>query len=210
MVPEPTPRPESPPPSAVRPGLALRGFEPNLNLPNLITLARLAAVPVAIWLIVGGRYAAAFWVFVAAGLSDAIDGYIAKRFDRQTPLGAVLDPAADKALLAGLFVTLFLTGHLPGWLVALVILRDLLIVLGYAALRASVGPRHLGPLFISKINTLVQIALVGCVLARLGAGIEAGWETSLLIAAAAVTTVVSGVSYLVRWGRLLVGSEQAP
>jgi len=210
MVPEPTPRPESPPSRAVCPALTSRRLDFNLNLPNLITLARLISVPVAIWLIVDERYAVAFWVFVGAGISDAIDGYIAKRFDRQTSLGAVLDPAADKALLTGLYVTLFLTNHLPGWLVSLVVLRDVLIVLGYLALRARATPHNLGPLFVSKINTLVQIALVGFVLARLGVGVEAGWETQLLIAAAAITTVLSGLSYLVRWGRILAGSERAP
>jgi cardiolipin synthase len=210
MVPEPSARPKISPPRALHPGLALRRLELNLNLPNAITLARLASVPLAIWLVLGGRYAAAFWIFIAAGLSDAADGYIAKRFDRRTPLGAVLDPAADKALLTGLHVTLFMTGHLPGWLVALVVLRDILIVLGYVALRASVGPQHLGPLFISKINTLIQIALVGFVLARLGVGAQAGWGTSLLIVAASVTTVLSGLSYLLRWGRILFGPERTP
>ena len=210
MVPEPTPRRELPRPRTLRLALTLRRLDIAVNLPNLITLARLVSVPVAIWLVLGGMYAAAFWIFVAAGLSDAIDGYIAKRFDLRTPLGAVLDPAADKALLTGLYVTLFLAGHLPGWLVSLVVLRDGLIVLGYLALRTRVKPNDLGPLFISKVNTLMQIALVGCVLARLGAGIEAGWETLLLISAAAATTVLSGLSYLVRWGRILVGSGPAP
>ena len=210
MVPEPTPRPELPRSRSPRAALGSCGLDAVANLPNLITLARLASVPVAIWLVLADRYAAAFGVFVAAGLSDAIDGYIAKRFDLRTPLGAMLDPTADKALLTGLYVTLFLTGHLPGWLVSLVVLRDMLIVIGYLGLRARVKESELGPLFISKINTLVQIGLVGFVLARLGAGMEAGWETSLLIAAAAITTVLSGLSYLARWGRMLMGSQRAP
>src|SRR4051812_15126699 len=207
MVPEPTARSKPSPLRALHPGLAFRRVEPNLNLPNAITLARLVSVPLAIWLVLDGRYAASFWVFIAAGLSDAVDGYIAKNFDRRTPLGAVLDPAADKALLTGLAVRLFATGHLPGWLVALMVVRDALIVLGYAALRASVGPRRLGPLFVSKINTLIQIALVGFVLARLGVGATPGWGDALLVAAAAVTTVLSGLSYLLRWGRIIVGAE---
>ena len=210
MVPEPTARPKPSPLRALHPGLAFRRVERNLNLPNAITLARLVSVPLAIWLVLGGRYAAAFWVFVAAGLSDAADGYIAKHFDRRTPLGAVLDPAADKALLTGLFITLFATGHLPFWLVSLVVLRDALIVLGYVILRTSVGPQHLGPLYISKINTLIQIALVGFVLARLGVGAQPGWGEALLIAAAAITTVLSGLSYLVRWGRLIFAAERTP
>jgi cardiolipin synthase len=210
MVPEPTARPKPSPLRALHPGTAFRRVEPNLNLPNAITLARLASVPLAIWLVLDGRYASAFWIFVAAGLSDAVDGYIAKNFNRRTPLGAALDPAADKALLTGLSVTLFVTGHLPGWLVSLVVLRDALIVLGYIALRASVGPQRLGPLFISKINTLIQIALVGFVLARLGVGATPGWGEMLLVAAAAVTTVLSGLSYLLRWGRIMFGAERTP
>jgi cardiolipin synthase len=210
MVPEPTARPKLPPLRMLHAGQALRLIELNLNLPNAITLARLAAVPLVIGLVLGGRYAAAFWVFIGAGLSDAVDGYIAKRFDRRTTLGAVLDPVADKALLTGLYVTLFLTGHLPGWLVSLVVLRDVFIVLGYVALRARIKRHRLGPLFISKINTLVQIALVGFVLARLGVGAQAGWAEALLIAATAITTVCSGFSYLVRWRRIILGSERLP
>jgi len=181
----------------------------EVNLPNLITLARLLVVPVAIWLIVEERYGAAFWVFIGAGLSDGLDGYIAKRFDRRTRLGAVLDPAADKALLAGMAVTLGLVGQLPAWLVVLIVLRDALIVLGFAMIQTIAAPNRFDPLYISKVNTLVQIVLVGFVLARLGLGAEARLLTSLLIAAAAVTTVTSGLSYLARWTRILTGSGAA-
>lgn len=207
MVPEITPGPEA---SAVPAMARLPGLTRlELNLPNLITLARLFSVPVAIWLIVGGRYGAAFWVFVGAGVSDALDGYIAKRFDRRTPLGALLDPVADKALLVGVYVTLGIADQLPHWLVGLVILRDLLIVAGFVLLRAIAAARQLDPLFISKINTLVQIALVGFVLARLGLDIEAGPATALLIDLATFTTALSGLTYLVRCAQILMGSKQA-
>ena len=178
----------------------------EFNLPNLITLARLLCVPLAIWLILEARYGVAFWVFVAAGISDALDGYIAKRFDQRTPLGALLDPIADKALLAGVYITLGLADQLPDWLVILVVLRDLLIVGGYLLIQGTAAPQ---PLFISKVNTLVQISLIGFVLARLGLGIDEGWLTALLVDAAAVTTVWSGLSYLVRCVRILVESERA-
>ena len=180
-----------------------------LTLPNVITFARLCAVPLAFWLVLERQFATAFFLFVAAGLSDAVDGWLARR-NGGTIVGALLDPVADKALLTGLYVTLFVTGHLPGWLVLLVVLRDASIVLGYIALRASVGPHRLGPLFISKINTLIQIALVGFVLARLGVGAQAGWVEALLIAAAAITTVLSGLSYLLRWGRIIFGTDRTP
>jgi cardiolipin synthase (CMP-forming) len=206
MVPEITPGPEM---SAQR---AL-GRQPSarleLNLPNLITLARLLSVPLTVWLIFNERYGAAFWVFFAAGVSDALDGFIAKRFDRRTWLGALLDPAADKAMLAGVYVSLGLAGHLPPWLVGLVVLRDCLIVLGYLLIRATVAAQPLGPLYISKVNTLMQIALVGFVLARLGLKIETGSATWALIVAVAVTTVLSGLVYLMRWARVLLRPAQA-
>jgi cardiolipin synthase (CMP-forming) len=203
MVPETTPGPELPASRAFgQPTLSL-----ELSLPNLITLARLCSVPIAIWLIVEERYGAAFWLFVAAGLSDALDGYIAKRFNRRTRLGAVLDPAADKALLAGVYLTLGLAGQLPTWLVGLVVLRDLLIVLGFAVIGGAGARQTVDPLYVSKVNTLVQIVLVGFVLARLGLEIEAGLATWLLIAAATATTVLSGLSYLLRWARLWASSE---
>jgi cardiolipin synthase (CMP-forming) len=206
MVPEITPGPDA----SARPALGAQSAIPaaELNLPNLITLARLLSVPLAVWLILGQRYGLAFWVFVGAGLSDALDGYIAKRWNRRTRLGALLDPAADKALLTGVYLTLAIAGQLPPWLVFLVILRDALIVLGYLVIKSTASRTRLDPLYISKINTLVQIALVGFVLARLGLGVEAGVETELLIAAAAVTTVCSGLSYLARCARLSSRSEQ--
>jgi cardiolipin synthase len=181
----------------------------ELNLPNLITLARLICVPFAIWLIVEERYGAAFWVFVGAGVSDALDGYIAKNFDRRTRLGALLDPIADKALLAGVYVSLGAVGMLPVWLVVLVVLRDALIVLGFLLINRTDAPKQFQPLFISKINTGVQIALVGFVLARLGLGADEGPVMAVLIAAAGVTTVWSGLSYLARWARILFASEPA-
>jgi cardiolipin synthase len=203
MVPEITPGPELP---ASR---AISGQSASLNLPNLITLARLLSVPLTIWLIFEARFGVAFWVFVGAGLSDALDGYVAKHFDRRTWIGAVLDPAADKAMLAGVYVSLGLAGLLPPWLVALVVLRDLLIVLAFFVIYFSAVPKQLDPLYISKVNTLVQIALVGFVLARLGLDIETGPASRLLIAVAAVTTVLSGLSYLLRWARILSGSARA-
>ena len=207
MVPEITPGPEV---SAVR-AIARQAAEARLelNLPNLITLARLLSVPLAIWLIVEAHYGVAFWVFVGAGVSDALDGYIAKRFDRRTRLGALLDPIADKALLAGVYITLGIAGQLPHWLVILVVLRDVLILGGFALIQATSAPQYLGPLFVSKVNTSVQIALVGFVLARLGLGIDEGTVTGVLIVAAAVTTVLSGLSYLLRWTLILTRSEQA-
>ncbi len=180
----------------------------GLNAPNLITLSRLLSVPLMIWLIVGERYGVAFWVFVGAGISDALDGYIAKRFDCRTKIGALLDPVADKALLSSVYVTLGIGGLLPNWLVILVVFRDVMIVGGYVLVQTLAAPRNFDPLYISKINTLAQIALVAYVLARLGLDVADGKMTEVLVVAAALTTVLSGFSYLVRWARILSGAEQ--
>ncbi|HWB49625.1 MAG TPA: CDP-alcohol phosphatidyltransferase family protein [Stellaceae bacterium] len=182
-----------------------------MNIPNLITLTRLMSVPLMIWLIVGQEFGVAFCVFVLAGLSDALDGFIAKRFDCRTRLGALLDPAADKALLSSVFVALGLSEQqlLPNWLVILVVFRDVTIIGGFMLLQFLAAPRNFDPLYISKLNTLVQIALVGYVLGRLGLGFSDGVLTEILVGLTAVTTVLSGLSYLVRWARLLAGAEQA-
>ena len=188
--------------------MMMRGL--GLNLPNLISLGRLLLVPMAISLILGGEYWGAFWVFVVAGISDALDGFIAKRFDRRTRLGALLDPLADKVLLVSVYVTLGIAGQIWAWLVVLVVFRDVMIIGGFLLIQALAPlPKPTHPLFISKVNTGVQVAMVGYVLARRGLGAEAGPLDVLLGAAVAVTTVVSGLTYLVRWARILARSEQA-
>jgi cardiolipin synthase (CMP-forming) len=181
----------------------------GFNLPNLISLGRLLLVPLAIWLILGGRYGAAFWVFIVAGVSDALDGFIAKRFDRRTRLGALLDPVADKALLVSVYVTLGLAHQLWTSLVILVVFRDVMIVGGFLMIQAFAVPKQYDPLYISKINTGLQIALVAFVLARLGLGVGSGRFDIALSYAVIATTVLSGLSYLVRWARILAHSEQA-
>jgi cardiolipin synthase (CMP-forming) len=182
----------------------------GLNLPNLISLGRLLLVPLAISLILEGSYWAAFWIFVVAGVSDALDGFIAKRFDRRTRLGALLDPVADKVLLVSLYVTLGIAGQLWAWLVVLVVFRDIMIVGGFLLLQAiATISKPFQPLFISKVNTGVQVALVGYVLARRGIGADPGLIDGILGIAVAATTLASGLTYLVRWARILARSEQA-
>jgi cardiolipin synthase len=180
----------------------------ELNLPNLISLARLFLVPVTVWLIIDAQYGVAFWVLVAAGISDALDGFIAKRFDRRTRLGALLDPVADKAMLVSVYVTLGIAHQLWTWLVVLVVFRDLLIVGGFLLIQAVAVPKRYDPLYISKINTGMQITFVGFVLARLGLGDPPNWIDFTLSLAVATTTLASGLAYLLRWTRILGGSEQ--
>jgi cardiolipin synthase (CMP-forming) len=168
---------------------------------NLITLARLCSVPVAIWLVLDGDLAAAFWIFVAAGLSDAVDGYVAKHFNQRSKLGALLDPVADKALLVSMFVTLGVIGRLPVWLVILVVFRDVLIIGGFLLAAAVSAPIATTPLFVSKLNTALQITLVAVALGRLGLGVPDYGLVTALVYAVALTTVLSGGGYLVRWMR---------
>src|SRR5438132_13309320 len=159
----------------------------GLNLPNLISLGRLLLVPLAISLILDGNYSAAFWILVVAGFSDALDGFIAKRFDRRTRLGALLDPLADKVLLVSVYVTLGIAGQIWTWLVVLVVFRDVMIIGGFLLVQAITAmPKPTHPLFISKVNTGVQVAMVGYVLARRGLGAEADPVDSVLGIAVAV------------------------
>lgn len=180
-----------------------------MNLPNLITLGRLLSVPLAIWLVLSGEMAAAFWLFVAAGASDAVDGFLAKRFDRRSELGALLDPIADKTLLVGMYVTLGIAGHLPNWIVILVVFRDLLIVGGFLLVMTLAHAMRWEPLLVSKLNTALQIALIAVVLAQLGLGVaDVGPLRLLLIYAVAATTLISGAGYLMRWAKALAGAGE--
>lgn len=168
-------------------------------LPNVLSLARLASVPLTVWLIMRDELPAAFWVFVAAGLSDALDGFIAKRFNAESTFGAYLDPLADKALLVGVYVTLTAAGHLPAWLTILVVFRDLLIIGGAIVVQAVTQRLQMQPLVISKVNTALQIALAGTVLADPALGIDLGPLAMVLVWLVAVTTVASGAAYVVTW-----------
>ncbi|NKB58912.1 MAG: CDP-alcohol phosphatidyltransferase family protein [Alphaproteobacteria bacterium] len=169
------------------------------NIPNLITLARIFAVPLLVWLVIHGSMAAAFWVFVAAGVSDALDGFVAKRFGFVTKLGSYLDPIADKALLVSAYVTLGQAGHISAWLVILVVFRDILIIGGTLLFHILGRPVEMQPLFISKFNTLVQILLVAVLLGNLGVGVPHFGLLPTLGLLVGVTTVLSGLAYLGQW-----------
>lgn len=172
-----------------------------ITLPNAITLARLCAVPLAVWLILKQEMVWAFWLFVAAGISDAVDGYIAKRFGLQTEVGAVLDPMADKALLVSVYVTLGLTGKLADWLVILVVFRDVFIVGGVLVLYVLGSPPEIRPLPISKVNTALQIALAAVVLLHYAHGVPAAVVVDAFVWGVAASTLASGIAYVARWVR---------
>lgn len=170
------------------------------QLPNLISLARLLAVPVAVYLILLGELLPAFWVFVVAGISDAVDGFLAKRLNLVTEIGAYLDPLADKALLVGVFVTLGYVGNVPVWLVILIVFRDVLIVGGAILFQTLTHSLRMEPLFISKVNTVAQITLAATILARPALGVTLDSVPETLTFVVAVTTFLSGAAYVIKWG----------
>jgi cardiolipin synthase (CMP-forming) len=165
------------------------------NLPNLITLSRLLMVMPLIWLIATDRVHAAFWLLVVAGMSDLLDGYIAKNFNAKTELGAYLDPIADKTLLDGIYLALALAGWLPFWLALLVVARDVLIVLGVVLIQRRNPLYRARPLLIGKINTFAQLSLAACTLAHAGGVIDLGVLISALIVTVALTTILSAAGY---------------
>ncbi len=179
------------------------------SLPNLITFARLLSVPVAVWLILGQYYAVAFWLFVLAGISDAVDGFLAKRFRAESELGAYLDPLADKALLVSVFVTLGHAGVVESWLVILIVFRDLLIIGGALLYATMTHALRMQPLLISKLNTALQILLAAALLAKAGFGFADGF-TEVLVHVVAATTILSGAAYVVKWGFKAAGVGDNP
>lgn len=180
-----------------------------MYLPNLISVLRLLLAPFIIWLIVSDRLLAAFVVFVVAGVSDALDGWIARHFRCQTELGAYLDPAADKALLVSIFVTLGARGYLPAWLVIAAVSRDVLI-LGAVMISWLMGqPVEVRPLFISKMNTLGQITLVTFVLAEYGLGLGLHQIVMVMVWIVGLLTMASAGAYLATWLRHMARYEYA-
>lgn len=172
-----------------------------VNLPNAISLGRVLAVPLTVWLLVAGQIQWAFWVFAGAGLSDAVDGFIAKRFEATTELGRYLDPIADKVLLVSVFIMLGQHGYLPAWIVIVVVSRDFLIVGGALLLFTLAQPMPVRPLNVSKANTVMQMALAALVLGEAGFQLALPHVRAVFVYVVAATTIVSGASYLVSWIR---------
>lgn len=170
-----------------------------IYLPNLITLARIALVPFLIVLLQEQQFLWSLLVFLVAGLSDALDGYLAKRFNARTPLGAILDPLADKALIISAYVTLSVLLLIPFWLVVVVVFRDVIIISGYLIMTMFFGPIEMRPLLVSKLNTFVQILYILIALAALaGAQLLQTILTPLAILVL-ITSVASGAAYVYIW-----------
>lgn len=170
-----------------------------LNIPNLISLGRVILVPVVFWLLLTGETEIAFILFVAAGVSDAVDGYLAKRFHWTTELGAYLDPLADKMLIVSVFLALGYMGALPLWLVIAVVSRDFLIVAGVVLSWLLDRPMQIAPSAVSKVNTLAQIVLAGVVLADEGFGLGLGAMRVVLVWLVGGLTIASLAMYLRTW-----------
>lgn len=172
-----------------------------MSIPNLITLARIFLVPVVVWAIASNTMWIAFVLFLVAGVSDAVDGFLAKRFHMTTELGAYLDPLADKALIVSIYLTLGINGDIPRWLVILVVSRDILIVGGIILSWLLGNPLKIKPLWVSKLNTTAQIAFACVVLGSLGFKIQVPMLTLVLMGLVAVLTLLSIGAYLAEWVR---------
>lgn len=168
-------------------------------LPNAISLMRIALILPILLLFVNDQFGWALGLFLIAGLSDGVDGYLAKRFDWHTRLGAFLDPAGDKLLVAWSFGTLAYLGHIPVWLAVVVILRDVVIVAGSFMYHYLVRRLEGEPTRISKLNTALEFLYLVFVLSRAGYGWPDAITLTILGAAVLVTVVISGYDYVSTW-----------
>ena len=169
-----------------------------LNLPNFLTLIRIVAIPFFLVLLVSQLYFDALLVFILGGVTDALDGFIARRMNQKTSLGAILDPVADKLLLMSSFIMLGMMGGLPLWLVVLVVSRDTVILFGYVAISFLLDERlEVQPTIAGKLSTVFQLVTVGVVLLMLARSqlLESSLDDALVYLTAAAT-VISGVQYL--------------
>lgn len=156
-------------------------------------------VPIVFWLMLNGQPKGAFYVFLAAGVSDAVDGYLAKRFNWTTELGAYLDPLADKLLIVCIFVALGVRGELPSWLVIAVVSRDVLIVMAIMLSLVLGHPVGIKPFIVSKANTLAQIVLAAMVLADDAFRLQLDAPRVMMVWVTGLLTVASLAAYLRAW-----------
>ena len=177
-------------------------------IPNAICLVRIVLVVPIVLQLLAGNFAVALALILLAGASDGLDGFLAKTFDWRTRIGGLLDPIADKLLMTAVFLTLTKLGLVPIGVTAIVLLRDVVIVLGAIAYQLFVEPVRGRPTLISKLNTACQLCFVVFVITHSGFA----WppEVSLLVLGAAVvfTSIVSGLNYVLHWSRLALRAKQ--
>ena len=172
-----------------------------MSIPNIITLGRILLVPIIVWAIASSQMEIAFAVFIVAGVSDAVDGFLAKRFNMASELGALLDPLADKALLVSIYIALGISGAIPHWIVILVVSRDIMIVSAVIVSWLFGKPVPMKPLMVSKLNTVAQVAFAALVLAALGFGFAPQPYDTILMGFVTVFTLASVSLYLMEWIR---------
>lgn len=170
------------------------------DLPNIISTLRLITVVPVIYVLASEQYGWALLLFVLAGLSDGIDGYLAKHYGWQTTLGGILDPLADKALLISCYLVLGAMGLIPIWLTLTVVFRDLIIVCGGVLYHHLIEDVEASPSLLSKLNTVVQIALVVVVIMHAGPLSLPLPLIDVLIWTCLMTTILSGLMYVIVWG----------
>jgi cardiolipin synthase len=180
-----------------------------VNLPNIITTGRILVVPIVVWAIISGQMQIAFWLFVLAAISDAVDGFLAKRLGAVSEFGAYLDPLADKTLLVSIYVTLGIANLLPRWLVIAVVSRDIMIV-GAVMLSWLVGkPVRVKPLMVSKLNTAAQIVYACVVLASHGFDWKLDLLQWVLMVLVTALTLLSVAFYVAEWVRHMNSADTA-
>ena len=181
-----------------------------LTVPNQLTLLRMVVLPFVLISMIYGQHTASLWLFVAAALTDVIDGVVARRFNQKTRLGQYLDPIADKLLLSSCFVAQSVNGAIPWWLTILVLLRDVIIIATVLVVVLTTSVRNFPPSLLGKTNTVVQFITLITVL--LNNVIRAGWSQGVitaLVALTAVTTVFSAVHYALEVSRRLYAYPSA-
>lgn len=183
-------------------------IEPR-HIPNIITVFRLVLVPPVAWAILAADYTTAFWLFFIAGFSDALDGFLARYFSWQSKLGATLDPIADKLLMICSFYCLSWMGLIPWWLFALVLLRDLIITVGAAAYQFVTRSLQMEPILVGKLNTGIQIFLILAILIQQAFNLVPPIFVSTLVVLLLLSTLVSGLAYVVIWTRKSRHSQES-
>jgi cardiolipin synthase (CMP-forming) len=172
-----------------------------LNIANLLTVLRFCLVPIVIVSIVNQEWTIAFVVFVIAGVTDAVDGFVARQFNMRTELGAYLDPLADKALLVSIYITLAVSAVIPSWIAVLVVSRDVMIVGAVIVSWIMDNPVEINPLRLSKANTLVQISFAALVLFSLAFALPLDMAIRSGVIVVAALTLASMAAYLATWFR---------
>ena len=176
-----------------------------MTVANLITILRFLLVPGVVYWLMSGEMGWALAGFLVAGISDGVDGFVARQFNQRSALGAYLDPMADKLLLVSVFIVLGIMGELPLWLVIAAVSRDGLIIVAVLLSTVMGNPVEMKPLMVSKSNTLVQIVLAAVVLAELAFAATFGPLRPALIILSGLLTVASAAAYLVAWLRHMNG-----